>query len=259
MSAVETLTPATLDTDTFFRIEQEELAKATAALVQAKTLIVTTPEEYATADQSLAGLKSLAKQAESKRLELVKPFKDFTTRVDAGFREIKRILEDAQETYRKPMSAFQARLAEERRKAEEEARLERERIAREEAAKVEAARKAQEEAEALAKKAQEEGDPFLALLAQEDAKDAAQASAQATQDAVATLRTAATLQPEAPAKVTGSASKTYEVWDFEVTDPALVPLSYRPIDTTAIARDVHSLKSEANIPGVRVFSRIEVK
>ena len=60
-------------------------------------------------------------------------------------------------------------------------------------------------------------------------------------------------------KVTGSASKTFTVWDYEITDPALVPLAYRPIDTAAIARDVKAGKDECKIPGVRVFSRIEVK
>ena len=60
-------------------------------------------------------------------------------------------------------------------------------------------------------------------------------------------------------KVTGSASKTFTVWEFEIEDPALVPLAYRPIDTAAIARDVKAGKDECKIPGVRVFSRIEVR
>jgi len=34
---------------------------------------------------------------------------------------------------------------------------------------------------------------------------------------------------------------------------------YRPIDTAAIARDVKAGKDECKIPGVRVFSRIEVR
>ena len=60
-------------------------------------------------------------------------------------------------------------------------------------------------------------------------------------------------------KVTASASRTFTVWEFEITDPDKVPLSYRPIDTAAIARDVKALKDRASIPGVRVFSRLEVK
>jgi len=61
------------------------------------------------------------------------------------------------------------------------------------------------------------------------------------------------------AKVTGSASTTYIVWDFEITDAGVIPDEYIIIDRAKIARAVKELKEECNIPGVRAFSRIEVK
>ena len=240
-------------------IQKQELQKAMEVLTKSKAVIVTNQDEYSQADAAIAAIKGAMKAAEGKRLEMVKPLKDYTSRVDAGFRQIKTVFEDALRFYQLPMSAFQAKLAEERRKAEEDARRERERIEREEAAKIEAARKAEDEARRAAEAAQQVADPFEAALAEQEADDAAAAAQQVAEEAKQAIRNVATIPVAAPPKVTGSASKTYEVWKFEITDPALVPLAYRPIDTAAIARDVKAGKGECNIPGVRVYSEIEVK
>ena len=37
-------------------------------------------------------------------------------------------------------------------------------------------------------------------------------------------------------KVTGSASKVYTVYDFEIEDESLIPMVYRPVDMAAILR-----------------------
>ena len=50
-----------------------------------------------------------------------------------------------------------------------------------------------------------------------------------------------------------------EVQDFEITDAGVIPDEYIIIDRAKIARAVKELKEECNIPGVRAFSRIEVK
>ena len=258
MNKMETQ-PAILDALGAEQAARLELGKAMEVLTRSKAVVIETDSDYAQADGAVAAIKTAQKLAETKRTELVKPLNDTVKRINSAFKPVDAAFEEALGHYRRPMSAYQAKLAEERRKAEEAARIERERIAREEAAKIEAARKAEEEAASAAKAAQESADPFAAVLAEEAAAEASQAAAIATEEAKATIRELRMVEPAIPAKVTGSASKTYEVWKFEITDPALVPLAYRPIDTAAIARDVKAGKGECNIPGVRVYSEIEVK
>ena len=239
--------------------EQEahrELETAMEVLTRAKVVIVTTDTEYSEADAAVASIKNAQKRAESRRTELVKPLNDVVKKINAGFKPVDAAYEQALGCYRKPMSAYQAKLAMERTKAEEEARKERERIAQDEARKVEEARQA---ADAAAKAAQTAEDPFDALLASEEAEEASSRAALQLEASKQALREVATIQPDLPAKVTGSASKTFEVWHYEITDPALVPLKYRPIDEAAIARDVRTEKGDCHIPGVRVYKTIEVK
>lgn len=239
--------------------EQEAAAalqEAMGVLTRAKVVIVTNDAEYSEADAAVAAIKNAQKHAEARRTELVKPLNDVVKKINAGFKPVDAAYEQALGCYRQPMSAHQAKLAMERAKAEEEARKERERIAREEAAKVEAARL---EAEKAAREAATAEDPFDALLAEQAAEEAARKAALQAEESKQAIREVATLPVNVPAKVTGSASKTFEVWKYEITDPALVPLAYRPIDEAAIARDVRSGKGECRIPGVRVYSVIEVK
>lgn len=126
---------------------------------------------------------------------------------------------------------------------------------------MEAAQKAREVAEA-ARAATTQEDPFAALLAEEEAAEAERKANEQAESAKASIRAMHTIDVPAAMvapKVTGSASKTYTVWDYEITDPALVPLKYRLIDYPSIARDVRSEKGEFSKPGIRVFSRIEVR
>ena len=257
-NAVET-TPEILPALTPEQEAKAALGRAMEVLTLAKAVKIIDEESYASADAAVAAIKSAQKQAENKRTELVKPLNDTVKKINAAFKPVDAAFEEALAHYRRPMSLYQADLAEKRRKAEEEARLERERIEREERAKVEAARKAEEEALLAAEAAAAMDDPFAAILAEDAAKTAAEAAKQTAEAAKQAIREVVTMPVTMPAKVTGSASKTFEVWKFEITDPALVPLAYRPIDTAAIARDVKAGKGECNIPGVRVYSEIEVK
>ena len=243
-----------------------QLTKAMEVLTLAKAVKVTNDDEYASADAAVAAIKSAQRLAESKRTSLTKPLNDTVKKINAEFKPIDAAFEEALTFYRRPMSAYQAELARQRAEAEAEAKRERERLEAEAkakaAAELEAARKAKEEADAARAALQTVEDPLAAILAQEDAdeaerkaKEQAEAAMQAIRDSASIVVTPAVVVP----KVTGTASKTHEVWKFEVTDPALVPLKYRPIDETAIARDVRSLKSDCEIPGVRIYSEIEVK
>ena len=163
------------------------------------------------------------------------------------------------------MTDFQTRLAEERRRAEEAARLEQERQRKEaeEIARVaeEALKEARRQAQEAAKAAEAEVDPFEQALLQQEADDAARAQQEqlaAAQQAIRDVR-AIEVVPDFTPKVTGAGSKTFTVWTYKITDPALVPMRFRPIDETLIAREVRELKDACSIPGVEISSHLEVK
>lgn len=230
---------------------QQALASAMEVLTMAKVVVIKTDGDYHAADDACAAIKAALKKSEASRDEWVRPLNTQVKKINASFKEVENAFNAALAAYRAPMTAYQAQLAEERRKAEAEARVERERleaIAREEQRlALEEVRKAQEAAQA-------EEDPFLASLAAAEAEEATEAYKQSIRDARAI---------EAPVayvpKVTGGASKTYTVYEFKITNPELVPMCYRPINEALIAADVKRLKDEANIPGVFVTSRVEVK
>lgn len=239
--------------------EQEAAAalqEAMSVLTRAKVVIVTNDAEYSEADAAVAAIKNAQKHAEARRTELVKPLNDVVKKINAGFKPVDAAYEQALTCYRQPMSAYQAKLAAERAKAEKEAREERERIAAEEAKKVEDARKTAEEA---ARKVSESADPFDAFLAQEEAQEASQRAAMQLEESKQAIREVATMPVNVPAKVTGSASKTFTVWDYTIEDESKIEDKYWVLDLAAIARDVKALKDQFNSPGIKVTSRVEVK
>lgn len=249
--------------------EQEQsiaLQDAMEVLTLAKSVVVKTQEEYRAADEACAAIKAAMKKAEARRDELVRPLNTVVKKINAGFKDVTSTFEAALAAYRKPMTAFQEELARQRREAEEAARKERERLeaeareaARIEREKAEAARREAEEAQARAQGAEQ--DPFEAALAQSDAEEAQRRADEANEAFKQSIRDARTVevQPEFVPKVTGAASKTFTVWDFEITDPDLVPMRFRPIDQKLIAAEVRELKDKFSAPGVKITSRIEVK
>jgi len=96
------------------------------------------------------------------------------------------------------------------------------------------------EQEALVKKQQEEE----AKKAQESADKGA---------AYTPVTPAPVVVPEVPktTRTSGGSSSQRKEWTFEITDPDLVPLKYRPINETLIRKDVRGGLRE--IPGVRVY------
>lgn len=247
--------------------EQEAAAAldhAMQVVTRAKAVVIKTDDDYRASDSACAAIKGEIKKVEARRDELVRPLNTVVKKINAGFKDVTAALEQALDAYRRPMTAYQAELARQRAEAEAAARKEQQRLEAEARAKaeaeMEAARKAREEADA-ARAATEGDDPFAAVLAQEAADDAearANEQAEAARQAIRDIRSIEVPIMATP-KVTGSASKTFTVWDYEITDESLVPLAYRPIDRAALARDVKAGKDECHIPGVRVFSRIEVK
>jgi hypothetical protein len=242
------------------------LQSAMEVLTIAKAVVVKTDQDYRAADDAVTAIKAAMKKADAKRDELVRPLNTVVKKINAQFKDVVSTFENALAAYRGPMTQFQMELARQRREAEEAARKEQEHlqaIAREEARKAEeVAAQARREADEAARRAQEAAvDPFEAALAQQEADDAqraAQASMEAAQQSIRDVRKVEVI-PEFTQKVTGAGSKTFTIWDFEVTDPDLVPMKYRPIDFKLIEKDVRELKGECRIPGVEVSSHIEVK
>lgn len=241
------------------------LQLAMEVLTMAKVVVVKDEASYRAADDACASIKTAMKKAELERDGWVRPLNTQVSRINAMFSDIKSKFTAALDTYRGPMSAYQTELARLRkveadRVAAEEAKLKAEALEAQRVAR-EALELAQKEAAALKAKAAEL-DPFDAILAEEEAATAqaqADAAAEAVKQSIRDSRSVVAPSAAYVPKVTGAGSKTYEVWSYEITDPGLVPLTYRPIDESLIARDVRALKGETQIPGIRVFYTTEVK
>lgn len=257
----EVLTPEVMAPEQEAKIA---LDQAMQVVTRAKAVVVKSDDDYRQADAACAAIKGEIKKVEARRDELVRPLNTVVKKINAGFKDVTAALESALDAYRRPMTGYQAELARQRAEAEAAARKERERLEAEAKAKADAeiaaAKLAREEAD-KARAAASDDDPFAAVLAEQAAAEAEARANEQAEAARAAIREMATIEVPVMAtpKVTGAASKTFTVWDFEVTDAALVPLAYRPIDMKAIAADVRAAKEECKIPGIRVFSRVEVK
>jgi hypothetical protein len=240
------------------------LQEAMRVLDQSKTIVVASAEQYASADAAMSAIKAAKKQAEAKRVSITGPINDSLKLINAEFKRVDAAFEQALDHYRRPMTTFQQEQDRIRREAEAAAEKEHRRL--EEEARVEAQKKI-DEAHRLADEAKQAAqaavseDPFSALMAEEAAAEATAAAETASEEARQAIRQIATISVpvDAAPKVTGAASRNYTIWEYEITDEALVPMAYRPIDHASLSRDVKAGKSECQIPGVRVYSRQEVK
>ena len=242
----------------------QSLRKAMEVLTLAKAVVIRTDEDYSAADAAVASIKNAQKAAEAKRTGLVKPLNDTVKKINAEFKPVDAAFEEALTCYRRPMSAYQAELDRQRREAEAAARKERERLEAEARAKAEseiaAAKKAQEEADA-ARAAVDSDDPFAAILAEDEAAETQRLADEASEAARQAIREvhAVNVPVVTAPKVTGSASKTFTVYDFEIEDETKIEDKYWVLDRAAIARDVKALKGDFNSPGIRVTNHVEVK
>lgn len=212
--------------------------EAQALLDVAQAYVIDSPEMAAAAADELGSIKAKAKQLDDLRMSMTRPLDEAKKRIMDLFRGPQLKLAAAEETIKKAIGVYQTeerRKAEELRKAAEEvARKERERLAEE-------ARQAAEAAKAAAAAGDEEA--------------AAQASMQAAVLA-AEAEVVEHLAPavvEAPVKLAGVSTRTD--WDFEITDEAAIPREFLVVDDKKIRAYVKAMKSDAKIPGVRVFTK----
>lgn len=194
--------------------------RARAALAAAESRAIITAEDYEIAAGELQAIKAKAREIDEQRKTLVKPIDEARKTIQAFFAPPLDWLAKAEAVLKGKLVVYQNEQdrirREEQRKADEAARRERERLAE------------------RAAKAAESG----------KLEKAEQLSTQA-----ATV-VAPVIQREPP-KVAGI--QTREVVRFEITDAALLPREYLVPDESRIRKVANALKTDANIPGVRVW------
>lgn len=258
--------------------------RAAVALERVKNLVIRTHEDYAAAATDLAAVKSQWKSVDKDREELKAPSLEACKRVDNFFRPPLTFLLEAEKILKGKITAYdaeqdrlrkaeQARLDEIARKERERKEAEAREVERKAREKADAERRAAEEARQAAATAAREaaeararGDAEAAAKAVEAAREASKAAlrADAKADRVesAAAQKSESLQAEAAQvvapvvqraapKVTGLTFT--EVAKFEVIDKTKLPMEYLVPDEVRIGKVVRALKTEANIPGVRVW------
>ena len=181
-------------------------------------------------------LQTAAKKLEEERTSFTKPLNDVLRRINARFKPYSAHIDEARTTIQGKIMGWRR---EQKRLADEEAA--RQRKAAEEAALAEAQRLEEEAARLKAEGKDDE-------------------AAGATQAAELVLEDAADSPAPAPLPASrpvrgdyGGIMSFVKEWKYEVVDEAKVPLTYRPIDHKALARDVKSSKGCISIPGVRTY------
>lgn len=215
---------------------QEREAKAILEVAQA--YVIDSPEMATAAAEELGSIKAKQKKLDEVRLSMTRPLDEAKKRIMDLFRGPQDLLAKAETTIKAAIGTYQA---EERRKAEE-ARRAAEEAARQERERLEAERKAAEEA---AKAAAAAGD--------EEAAAAAQAQAVVLAAEAEVVEHLAPAVVEQPTKLAGIATR--QDWDFEIVDEAAIPREFLVVDEKKVRAYVKAMKSDAKIPGVRVFAK----
>jgi hypothetical protein len=221
-------------------VEPTELeAEAGSMLAQARTMAITTPDDAANAAAFLKELKAVKLKITETFGPLKKAASDAHKKVVAVEAQHLEPVEKADRLVRDKVGAWNA----------EQERI-REQQLREAQEKAEAEARAQREAEAKALQEQ-----AAAAKRAGDAEQAAELRTTAKEIKAAPLVVAV----EAPAPVAKlDGVSTRYTYDFEVTNPALLPREYLTPDLKAIKGVVSSLKDKTNIPGVKVIRRSSV-
>lgn len=204
---------------------QELVAVSKSLEIDAGQLKITTPEAFTFAGSKLAEVKARAKTLDELRREATRPLDQAKKKIMDWFREPQDRLMRAEAAIKRAMSDYSA---------------EQDRIRRAEQARLE--ERARRERERLEKRA-------AAAAAAGKEEKAAELEQQAA------VVVAPIVQTAAP-KVEGVSFR--EVWKFEVTNPALVPLDYQMPDEQKIGSVVRATKGSVQIPGVRVWSEKQV-
>lgn len=246
---------------------------AKASLTTATELTIDSPLMLEAAGEELQAIKTLQEKVEASRTSITKPMNDALKAVNALFKAPAEFLALAEAKIKSAMLTYregeERRIADARRKADEEAMKERDRLAeiargKEREAREAADRSIKLDREALA--AEDRGDIDTAIAARDEAElhredsETAQSAAEdmALQSAIVTVPA---LQ-EAPQKVTGiSSRKTYsaEVIDLSLLVAAIAggkaPIEAICADEKFLNQQARAFKKEGALyPGVKAVA-----
>lgn len=205
----------------------KELEALTRYYLAVEVPVVTDAAQRAEASISLGAIKALSKRITEDEKTHSAPIKNWLDAIRGKFKSAKDALQSAETKTKTAILAYDAEV---RRKLEEQARIQQE----------------AENAAAAAKRAELEDAAIEAELSGKD--EMARALATKALEVLA----AKIGVPEV--KLEGERT----IWDFEIVDASLVPAMWltKPVpDTTKIGAFVRGSKGDAEIPGVRIFSR----
>lgn len=222
---------------------RELLSGALTYWQEVKEVTVKTDAEYEAAIEVCKNIKRHTSDLEAKRKELVKPFKDKASKIDAEFREVRVPLENGEKQLKQAASRY---YAEQERK------------------RIEAQRKAEAEAEEKRRKEEERARREREKAAEYEAKgredlaEKAQARADAAEDR------ADTIVSDAPATTTQKpAGVSYrEVYKVTRIDDRIKAIAYcqsNPflldcidLNTAALEKIMNTMKRKLDIPGLTI-------
>ncbi len=182
-------------------------------------------EEYSGAAEHLRMIKSMQKEVEDQRKEITQPLVASQRAANAFFKPFADRLSNAERAIKQAMASWKS---------------EQDRIAREEQ------RKRDQEAERKRKEQQRQA---------QAARDKGRHARAQNLEAQAAQSVAPVVRSEAP-KAEGISYR--KVWNFRITDEAKIPRKYLVVDEKKLRQVVKALGSDAEIPGVEVYSEDQV-
>jgi len=203
----------------------EKAREADSLLQQVTSLTITDNQQYQTAGEFLKKVKSRYKDIEEDRKTITAPMNAALTAINNYFKTPRNVLLQAETFLKKALVSYHTE--QERKAQKEQARLNE--LARKEAEKKEAQLESQAK-KALAKGQTEKAQDLMTV------KD--------------TIVPVAAVAPSAPPKTTGQSFKT--VWNWTVTDAALIPRAYLVLDEKQLNSIAKAgIKGAMEIPGVK--------
>jgi hypothetical protein len=209
----------TVETVAVDPVLREIAASSESLVIDARSLVISSPEGYEFAAGKLQEVKGRIKALEALRKSMTRPLDEAKSKIMDLFRAPAERLEQAEAGLKRALVVFSD--AQERKRREEQARLE-------EAARKER-EKLQRQAEAAAAKGREERAAVL--------------------EATAAAVVAPIAQTVAP-KVAGVSFRS--IWRAEVVDASLVPREYLMVDQAKLDKVAAALKGDTVIAGVKV-------
>lgn len=202
--------------------------EVTAYVAKAGSVEVADDTDYEMADEFSGKLKDLIKRVKTTFGPYVKDAYDHYKRQKARENEMVKPLEDALREIRKAMSAYQT---------------EQERQRRIEQKMIDAKRKEEqtESAEEYAQVLEEQGEKGMADAVRKEA---------------ARMPTGVKAESHAPK---GKSTRRVTKWHFEVEDLDKVPREWMMLNEKAVQQYANSAKANARIPGIKIWSTVEVQ